>query len=167
MNGLYLKSSAVALLEKELLGREADLNQNQVIRAVTAVVADIQAQTLASNLVDEGIMDKTLTKWRNDSTVVDSDLSMDKVLQVVDTFAIPRMEFRRDRSQFFPTTEAQALHASNAQTKADIFRYRLSLLRQRTMRNPLFQKPVAGTTVEQEQHVLTPISALLGTDDAD
>ena len=37
--------SAVALLEKELLGREADLNQNQVIRAVTAVVADIQAQT--------------------------------------------------------------------------------------------------------------------------
>ena len=35
------------------------------------------------------------------------------------------------------------------------------------MRNALFQKAVAGVTVEEQAHTLTPISALLGTDDGD
>ena len=32
--------------------------------------------TVASNLVNEDVMTKTLTKWRNESVVEDSDLTM-------------------------------------------------------------------------------------------
>lgn len=162
-NGLYLKSAAVQLLEQALLGSDANLDRQQVFRAVAMVADEVQAQPLDSNLVSEQVMETVLSKWQEKATTTSaSDLTMDKVVQAIDSFKeVPRYTYRADRKQFLPAG-ASALHPTAASAKAAVFRDRLVMLRQRTMRNELFMPALEGVSDTERRFQLTPLSALLG-----
>ena len=84
------------------------------------------------------------------------------MVRTIDSFKeVPRFTYRADRKQFLPAG-ASALHPSAAGAKAAVFRDRLVMLRQRTMRNELFMPALEGVSDTERRFQLTPLSALLG-----
>eukprot|EP00039_Didymoeca_costata_P006425 m.90038 g.90038 ORF g.90038 m.90038 type:complete len:564 (-) comp13254_c0_seq2:1623-3314(-) len=159
--GLYMKSAAVNMLEKVLLGRDANLDEMQIKRAITMVANEIQNQALESNLIGEDVMEKVLAKWKDSTDSTASDLDITRVMQVVSAFKVPKFAFRNDRKQFVQLTQTKHAHAARATSKAQSFRDRVALLTQRTLRDPLFAPTVEGVQ-RTSQYSLTPLSALLG-----
>ncbi|KAK2181721.1 hypothetical protein NP493_385g04027 [Ridgeia piscesae] len=92
----------------------------------------------------------------------------DNIFTVIDAFDVPRYTYSTERKKFILDEDlglpSPCLHG-NAETKADLYRERYTILHQRTSRHELFTPPAIGvaTAEESKKFKLRPVEYLLGS----
>lgn len=184
-NSMYLRGPATKLLVDTLIGFNLNVEQVcfllltelfrcvashflflltvQVGRAIDMVITEVTSvSSVESGAVDEVAIQQVLDKLQNKGEVDDDGGVREKSLQVIDAFDVPRFNFSLDRKRFVPAKHAPVLHPSDPRSKAAVCCERYSILRHRTMSNPLFVPAVEGLSDNSDKFQLTPLSALLG-----
>eukprot|EP00040_Diaphanoeca_grandis_P015010 m.76332 g.76332 ORF g.76332 m.76332 type:complete len:567 (-) comp24885_c0_seq1:21-1721(-) len=160
-NSLFLRGAASVLIQKTLM-QQTELDTEQLNRLLDHLLTAVSDQALESNFVEESHVTAAFEKIRNGgANTSETAVISSHVLQVINTFDVPRMLYNLDRKQFLETKHNSKLNPDTASSKAAVFRERFSILRQRTMRHPMFTKALEGSTKASGLE-LSPLSSLLG-----
>ena len=155
MNGLSLRSDASKYLVEAL----SPLKRSEVEIWLERIIESVQKQPLESTAIGRDIIESAVQEINQDS-----EEDNDKVFNLINAFSIPRLTYNADRKKFLPSTEKKPCLHGTAKDKADMFRDRYTILRQRTMRHELFMPAtVASTNQKASKFELKSVEHLLGS----
>ena len=155
LNGLSLRSDASKYLVEVL----SHLNKSEFEIWLERVVESVQKQPLESTAIDKEIVEAAVQEINQNS-----EEDNDKVFNLIDAFNTPRFVYNSDRKKFLPSQNVKAALHGTAKDKADMFRERYNILRQRTMRHELFTPAtVASAGQRASKFELKTIEFLLGS----
>ena len=155
LSGLSLKSEATKFLT-EVLSSVSDVELEDWL---DKIVGAVQKQPLKTSLVDRETAELAVEECSPDP-----DEDSDKAFYIINAFDVPSFTFNPERKRFIPNTRSLPLHASG-EVKAQLFRERLAILSQRTLRHALFSPVAEGAQHSQtsEKFNLKPVEYLLGS----
>uniref|UniRef100_A0A914W0T5 DNA polymerase epsilon subunit n=1 Tax=Plectus sambesii TaxID=2011161 RepID=A0A914W0T5_9BILA len=146
LNGYSLKVDASRYL-CEILD---PFDQQRRSEWLDRIVTSLQKLPLESAVIDRDTLEAAV---RDCSKQADNE--SDELFNVIDLFSAPKYEYDSDRKKFVECPNALSLHGT-AESKANVFRHRIALLLQRTLRNPLFSNC-------ETRFKLRSVEALLGS----
>lgn len=123
-------------------------------------LAKLAEQLLSQNLKSSQIQLADLKKAIEATMTPEDDLNSQQFFTVVNAADIPRINYDLTKRKFVVEQSQIDLYPDNANWKTEVFKRRLELLWNRTLRNPLFLES-KFTDVNEEKVKLTQIEFLL------
>ncbi|KAG0175875.1 DNA-directed DNA polymerase epsilon, subunit B [Apophysomyces sp. BC1021] len=185
LHGLHMQTDATAYLEEQLMiDKECDIVET-LEKYITAykkkysdrgivivdkaslkdIVTSLQIPETAAGAptpfkrVEDDINDSLQDMTLNEAETID----VSKHFFVVNAFNMPRLQYDIERKGFVKTSGEQSLLAS-ANEKADMFRDRFNLVKQRLLRNENFCPSSMDLLKKDTYMKITPIMSLIGRD---
>lgn len=155
LHGLSIKSDASKYLTEVL----SHLKKSDLEVWLERIIESVQKQPLESTAIDRDIVHIAVQEINQDS-----EEDNDKVFNLIDAFSTPRYVYNVDRKKFLASKATKpSLHGS-AKDKAQMFRERYDILKQRTMRHELFTPATIATAAQRaSKFELNTVEFLLGS----
>ena len=155
IHGLALRSDASKYLCEVL----SHLKKSDFEVWLERIIESVQKQPLESNVVNREVVEAAVNEINQDSEEDD-----DKFFNLIDAFSTPRFVYNSERSKFLVSNNASpSLHGSS-KDKAEMFRERYYIVKQRTMRHELFTPAsIASSGKTALKFELRTIEYLLGS----
>ena len=137
------------------------INGSQREEALDKLLEAIQKQPLKTSMINRDVCESAVREC-NQEDEEDSD----QIFNVIDSFAIPRYSYVRERKKFIPNATLNLPPPTllgDADVKAELYRERYTLLHQRTSRHDLFTPAVLGSQTDSKKFQLKPVEFLLGS----
>ncbi|XP_065057553.1 DNA polymerase epsilon subunit 2-like [Rhopilema esculentum] len=155
MHGYSLRSEASKYLTEVL----SPLKRSDFETWLEKIIESVEKQPLESSALDKDVIESAVQEINQDGEEED-----DKVFNLIDAYSLPRFIYSSDRKKFLPNTQTKPSLHGTAQDKADIFRDRYTILKQRTMRHELFMPAtVASANQNASKFELKTLEYLLGS----
>eukprot|EP00833_Pecoramyces_ruminatium_P016690 jgi/Orpsp1_1/1190722/evm.model.d7180000080758.1 len=131
--------------------------QNQ---AKTKLVTRSSLEDVIQKTIERNIVHETLGKYDNDSI---SFNDIQKYFHILDAFSLPKYIFNTQSKTFRRDTVSRKLFA-NASAKGKLYQERYNLIKQRILRNELFNISTQNLIINENNMLkITPIKSLLGS----
>lgn len=159
LNGLTVSGDALKGVWRQLAREEDTQAKLQLI--IDRIKTHLkQSKERAAVVVGVDIVEKVVADLSKDD-----DDRVDQSLQLFSAFEHVNLAYKSEKHEFFIIPKSAAALNGVASQKTDMYRTRLSLVQQRTLRNPLFRAPTVATSRTQGSDFLTlcPVESLIGT----
>ena len=155
INGLTLRSDASKYLNEVL----SHLKKSDFEIWLERIIESIQKQPLASTAVNREVVETAVHEINEDN-----EEDNDKFFNLIDAFSIPRFVYNAERNKFIISSNMNPMLHGSSKDKAEIFRERYEIVKQRTMRHELFTPAaMASSGQKASKFELRTIEYLLGS----